>query len=370
MHGNEACCEGAILAGCRLFAGYPITPASEVSEVMARRMPEVGGIYLQMEDELASINLLLGASWGGMKAMTATSGPGLDLMHETIGFAYEAEMPCVIVDVQRGGPSGGQATMGAQGDIMSARYGAHGDTEMIVLTASSAQEALDQTIRAFNLSEKYLTPVFVMTDEIVGHTRENVAIPENPFIFNRVKPEPGENCLPFDADESLNYIPKRNDFGEGAQLMVDQQLHDEYGVRCGHLIDKSAHLIKRLAKKISYNAADIIEYETKETDDAEVIIISYGSVARPALRAMREARAQGGKVGWVKLKTLYPFPKELLADLAKNCKKFVVPEMNLGQMLKEVEWATKLDAVPVTKVGGELHSPDDILAVVKEVLAK
>ena len=323
---------------------------------------------MQMEDELASINLLCGASWGGLKVMTATSGPGLDLMEEGIGYAYETEAPCVIVDVMRGGPGGGQATLGAQGDVMSARYGNHGDNEMIILAASSAQEALDLTIRAFNLSEKYLTPVILLTDEIVGHTRENVVFPDNPEIFNRVKPEPGEDYMPFHATESEGFVPKRLSFGDGAQLMVDAQLHDEYGVRCGHLVDKSAQLIHRLADKVLYNIDDISDYEMKEVEDADAIIISYGSVARPALRAMKDARAEGLKVGWVKLKTVYPFPTQLMKDLAKKCKNFIVPEMNLGRIIKEVEWATKLDATPVTKVGGELHTPKEIYDVVKEVL--
>ena len=368
MHGNEACSEGAIIAGCNLFAGYPITPASEISEVMANRMPQMGAVFMQMEDELASINLLCGASWGGLKVMTGTSGPGLDLMQEGIGFAYETEAPMVIVNVQRGGPGGGQATMGAQGDVMSARYGNHGDTEMIVLAASSAQEALDLTIRAFNLSEKYLMPVILLTDEIVGHTRENVVLPENAEIFNRVKPEPGESYLPFGADESTGFVPKRLSFGEGAQLMVDAQLHDELGVRCGHLVDKSAKLVRRLANKVLYNIDDISDYELRETEDAELIVVSYGSVARPALRAMKEARAEDLKVGWVKLRTVYPFPDKLIRSLAEHCKKFVVPEMNLGRIIKEVEWASKLDAIPVTKIGGELHTPQDILDVIKEAL--
>jgi len=368
IHGNEACVEGAILAGCRLFAGYPITPASEVAEIMANRLPQEKGTFLQMEDELASINALIGASWGGLKAMTATSGPGFSLMQEGIGYAVVSETPCVILDVMRGGPSTGQPTSSAQQDVYQARYGTHGDYEAIVLTPSSAQEALDLTIRAFNLSELFLTPVIVLSDAIIGHTRERVEIPVKVDIVNRQLPLDGVEYVPFDADKTKRWIPYRANFGMGHHIVVDGQLHDGYGNRVGHIPGKSAALVQRLCAKIKDNIDLITDIELRETEDAEVVLVSYGSTSRPALRAMKEARKLGQKVGWVKMKTLFPFPEKELAALSQHVRTFIVPEMNMGKIVNEVARVTKKQTISVPKIGGELHSPDEILKVIQEVL--
>jgi 2-oxoglutarate ferredoxin oxidoreductase subunit alpha len=368
MHGNEACAEGALIAGCKFFAGYPITPATEVAEVMAKRIPKENGVFIQMEDELASINAVIGAAWGGAKSMTATSGPGFSLMQEGIGYAVTTETPCVVVDVMRGGPSTGQPTMSAQQDVYQAKYGSHGDYELIVLVPSSAQEALDMTIRAFNLSEKYLVPVLVLTDEIVGHTRERVVFPTNPEIINRRKPTNGQKYIPFDATKETNYVPDRADFGEGYNILVDGQLHDAFGNRVGHIPADSAALVERLCKKILENVDDILEIEEREIDDADVVIVAYGSSSRPALRAMREARDQGLKVGLVKIKTLFPFPEKRLKEIAAKVNTFVVPEMNLGKIVNEVERVTKKNTISIPKIGGELHTPNEILNVIKEVV--
>jgi 2-oxoglutarate ferredoxin oxidoreductase subunit alpha len=363
IHGNEACVEGALLAGCRFFAGYPITPASEIAEVMAAKLPAAGGVFMQMEDELASISALIGASWGGMKAMTATSGPGFSLMQEGIGYAAESETPCVVVNVMRGGPGTGQPTLSGQQDVYQAKYGSHGDYEPIVLVPSSAQEALDLTVRAFNLSERFLVPVIVLTDEIIGHTREKVAVRLPGELFNRRKPGPGE-YVPHRP--MADQVPLRANFGEGRNMLVDGQFHDEYGNRVGHIPDKSAQQIRHLCDKINGNIATITDLEMRNTEDADIVIVSYGSSARPALRAMKEARTQKLKVGWVKLRTLFPFPDAQLSAIGARA--FVVPEMNMGKIVREVKRATGKLCVSVPKVGGELHTPAEILTALKEAM--
>lgn len=295
IHGNEACVEGAIRAGCRFFAGYPITPASEVAEGMAAKMPAAGGVFIQMEDELASVNSLIGAAWGGLKPMTATSGPGMSLMLEGIGYAAVTETPCVILNVMRGGPSTGQPTSSSQQDVYQAKYGCHGDYEVIVLTPSSAQEAFDLTIRAFDLAERFLVPVIILSDEIVGHTREKVVIPAKVEAVNRRKPLPGQDYIPFRGCQEDDGAFVRANFGEGYNLLVDGQLHDEFGNRIGHLADKSAALVRRLCAKITDNVDMITDLEMRNVEDAELVLVSYGSTSRPALRAMNEARAADRK---------------------------------------------------------------------------
>ncbi|MHC1762534.1 MAG: 2-oxoacid:acceptor oxidoreductase subunit alpha [Negativicutes bacterium] len=368
IHGNEACVEGALIAGCQFFAGYPITPASEVAEIMAKKMPNNKGVFIQMEDELASINALVGAVWGGMKAMTATSGPGFSLMQEGIGYAVVTETPCVILNVMRGGPSTGQPTMSSQHDVYQAKYGSHGDYEIIVLTPASAQEALDLTIRAFNLSEQFLVPVIILTDEIIAHTRERVVLPKAPQIFDRKPPIPGQAYIPFAADNTNRGVPLRANFGTGHNILVDGQLHDGYGNRVGHLAGKSAELVKRLCDKIKDNIDVITDLEMRNVSDAWVIIISYGSTSRPALRAMKDARAQGLNVGWVKIRTLFPFPEKEIRKLAKKVDTFIVPEMNVGKIVNEVARVTQKRVVSIPKLGGELHTPDEILKVIREVI--
>lgn len=367
IHGNEACVEGAIFAGCGFFAGYPITPASEVAEIMAQRLPEVGGAFMQMEDELASINAIIGAAWGGKKTMTATSGPGFSLKQEGIGYAVTTETPCVILNVMRGGPSTGQPTLASQQDVMQARYGSHGDYELIVLTPSSAQEAFDLTVRAFNLSEKYLVPVIILSDEIVGHTRERVVISSSLPVETRKKPEPSIEYLPFRSEPSNGGIPFRANFGEGHAILVDGQLHNESGNRIGHLPDKSAAFVERLCKKITDNVEDIQDFDARWIDDAKVIVLSYGSASRPGLRAVKLAREKGIKAGWIKLKTLFPFPEEYLKSIAGE-KTFIVPELNRGKIARELEHCLLKKVISMPKVGGELHLPMDILQKIEEVV--
>ncbi len=366
IHGNEACVEGAIFAGCGFFAGYPITPASEVAEIMASRLPEAGGVFLQMEDELASMNALIGASWGGLKAMTATSGPGFSLKQEGIGYAVVTETPCVVLNVMRGGPSTGQPTLASQQDVLQAKYGSHGDYELIVLVPSSAQEAFDLTVRAFNLSEKYLVPVIILSDEIVGHTRERVVVSGGASVVGRKKPLPGEPYAPFRGEPSNGGVPYRANFGEGHAILVDGQLHDETGNRIGHLPGPSAALVQRLCGKITDNEEDIRDLDARWTDDADVIVLSYGSAARPGLRAVKMAREKGIRAGWIKLRTLFPFPEDYIRSIAAE-KTFIVPELNVGKIARELERSILRKVISMPKLGGELHAPSEILETIEEV---
>jgi 2-oxoglutarate ferredoxin oxidoreductase subunit alpha len=361
IQGNEACIEGALLAGCRFFAGYPITPASELAEVSAVRMPQVGGVYIQMEDELASVNALVGASWGGMKAMTATSGPGFSLMQEGIGYMAVTQTPGVIINVMRGGPSTGQPTLPSQQDVYQARYGSHGDYEIIVLAPSSAQEALDLTLRAFDLAERYATPVIILSDEIVGHTRERVVLPDAPKTFSRKKPPTDWDYKPYEPVAAEGGVPYRAHFGEGRNILVDGQLHDYMGTRKGHDPAASARCVENICAKIRNNIKEISDYTLYDTEDADKILVAYGSVARAALRAQRDARAAGMKVGMVRLRTLFPFPETLFAELGRKAESFFVPEMSLGRMWRDVKLASGRPAVSLPKIGGEMHTPAEIL---------
>ena len=369
MQGNEACVEGAIASGCRFFAGYPITPASEIAEVMARRLPQVGGTFVQMEDELASICAVIGAVWGGDKACTASSGPGISLMQEAIGFAAVTETPCVIINVMRGGPATGQPTISSQQDIMQAKYGSHGDYEVIALTPSSAQEAYELTVKAFNLAEIYRVPVYVLSDEIVGHTREKVMTGSTDTeIKQRIKPAP-EGYLPFkaNADGLLEGMPA---FNQGYKLLVDGQLHDEAGNRAGHKPEESARLVERLCRKITDHVRELTDVELIETEDADVIVVCYGSSSRPALEAVQNARAQGIKAGIMRLRVLFPFPDYLVREMAEGTNDFLVPEMNIGKLVKEVERASagKAKVRSFPKLGGVLHTPEEIFSVIEELI--
>jgi 2-oxoglutarate ferredoxin oxidoreductase subunit alpha len=364
MQGNEACYEAAIAAGCRFFTGYPITPATEIAEGMARKLPQVGGVFMQMEDEIASVVALMGASWGGWKAMTATSGPGFCLMQEGIGLLAITETPSVIVNVQRGGPCSGQATEPSQGDVFQARYGSNGDYAIIALAPSTSQEMYDLTIRAFNLSEKYRVPTFILADEIVGHTREKVFIPDELEIINRKKPTvPKEEFFTFKPD--ADGIPPMPAFNDGYKVCVLSQLHDEKGFRANPKV--GAALIQRLNDKIEKNVDDIVQVEDRYMDDAEVAVISYGAVARSALRAVINAREAGLKVGWFKLKTLWPFPAKEVRAIAGRVKKILVPEMNIGRMVLEVERvsAGKCEVHSLPKLGGRCHTPHEIYKAIK-----
>ncbi|NLN49766.1 MAG: 2-oxoacid:acceptor oxidoreductase subunit alpha [Clostridiales bacterium] len=370
MQGNEACVEGAIVAGMRFFAGYPITPSTEIAEISSERLPQIGGKFIQMEDEIASMAATIGASLTGLKSMTATSGPGFSLKQENIGYAAIAEVPCVIVNVQRGGPSTGLPTSPAQGEIMQSRWGTHGDHPIIVLSPSSVRETFDVTIKAFNLSEKYRVPVIILTDEIIGHMREKVVLPDTSKIeiINRKKPEvKKKEYLPFKPDENL--VPPMANYGEGYRFHVTGLIHDETGFPSGSpkVADK---LTRRLCAKIEDNKDDIIEWEEKNTEDADIIILSVGSIARTSNEAMKMMREKGYKVGTFRPITVWPFPEKRLEELSKKVKTIIVAEMNLGQLSYEVERICKCNSKieKVNKVSGEMITPDEIIAKIEEVL--
>jgi len=367
MSGDVACAEGALAAGCRFFAGYPITPATEIAEHIAARMPKVGGIYIQMEDEIASIAAVIGASYAGLKAMTATSGPGFSLMQENIGLAAMTEAPCVIVDVMRGGPSTGQPTLPGQQDVMQAKWGSHGDYEIIALAPSSAQEMFDLTVEAFNLAETYRVPTLVMADEVVAHMWERVVIPpaEEIKIVNRKKPNtPPEKYLPFMPDDDL--IPPMACFGEGYRFHATGLTHDEHGYPRTQVSEAQTKLVQRLCDKIRKNVDKIVRVEEAMLEDAEVVVVAYGIVARAALSAVRKAREQGIKAGLLRLITLWPFPEKHVAKAAERAKAIIVPEMNCGQMVQEVERAAKTTPTyHVSKLGEEPHTPMEILEAIR-----
>jgi len=358
--GNEACAEAAIAAGCRFFAGYPITPASEIAEHLSKRLPQVGGIAIQMEDELASISAVIGASWTGAKTMTATSGPGFSLMQEGIGYAFLTETPCVIVDVQRAGPSTGQATKCGQGDVMQSRWGTHGDYSSIVLSPNSVQEMFELTIKAFNLAEKYRTPVILLADEIVAHMRERIIVPssESIEIINRRKPKPGEKAF-FGLEE----IPPMPSVGEGFNVAVTGSTHNEYGIR--FTADPIVHrqLVERLNNKIQKHAEEIAEVETYKIDDCQIGIVSFGCTSRAIYEAVENAEAKGIKVGYARLKTIWPFPEKAVRQLVETAKKVIVPEMNLRQIFYEVQRVANglSEVIPLNKIGGEeLITPEEL----------
>ena len=372
INGDEACAEGALAVGCRFFGGYPITPATEVAETMARRLPSVGGIYIQMEDEIASIAAVLGAAWGGAKAMTSTSGPGFSLMMENIGLGVITETPCVIVNIQRGGPSTGLPTLCSQGDMMQARWGSHGHYEIIAISPSSPQEMFNFTIKAFNLAETFRIPVLVMADEVVGHTVERVTIPdaEEIQVVNRKKPkEPPETYFPYKTDSSL--IPVLPDAGEGYRIHITGLTHDKRGYP-GMDAETQETMVTRLIQKIRKNIDQILDYEEYFLGGAEIVIVTYGSSVRPALRAMRNLRVSGVQVGLLKLNTIWPFAEDLIRKLAKQIKAFVVPEVNFGQIALEVERCSSGQAIThlIPHAGGGIHTPQQIIAGVKEALRK
>ncbi len=359
--GNEACAEAAIYAGCRFFAGYPITPASEIAEHLAKRLPEVNGVYVQMEDEIASMAAVIGASWAGVKSMTATSGPGFSLMQENISYAYMTETPCVVVDVQRSGPSTGQATMPSQQDVYQARYGAHGDYESIVLCPWSVQETFYLTVRAFNLSEKFRVPVILLSDEVIGHMRENFLLPSEGEVevIDRIKPERDLHFEPFGAKDP-SMVPPMPSFGEGYRLLVTGSAHRENGVR-DYTPSVHQKLLERITKKILNRKEEIVEIETRYVDDAKTILVCYGSVARPALGAVELARKHGLKVGMIRLKTLWPFPDDEIAGTCEEVEKIYVPEMNMGKIVREVKRCVgNVEVTSIPKVGGVIHGVKEI----------
>ncbi|MFQ6131486.1 MAG: 2-oxoacid:acceptor oxidoreductase subunit alpha [Armatimonadota bacterium] len=366
VQGNEACADAAVAAGVRFFAGYPITPSSEIAERMALLLPRVGGKFIQMEDELGSMAAVVGASLCGVKSMTATSGPGFSLKQENIGFAILAEVPCVVVNVQRGGPSTGLPTSPSQADVMQARWGTHGDHPAISLAPSSVADMFELTVRAVNLAERFRTPVFLMADEVVAHMRERLAIPETVETVDRVKASgPPEDYLPYQPDpETL--VPPAADFGEGYRFHVTGLIHDETGFPASGA-QVTGPLLERLRDKVEGYRDEIIEVEGYHLDDADVGVISYGSTARVALRSVRDARRRGIRAGLLDLKTLWPFPEEQVGEVCSQADVVVVPEMNLGQMSLEVERVAhgRCEVVSYGRSTGELLKPGEILAALE-----
>jgi len=363
--------EGALRAGCRFFAGYPITPATEISEILSVKLPQVDGTFIQMEDEIASLGAVIGASLAGVKAMTATSGPGFSLMQENLGFAIISEVPCVIVDVMRGGPSTGLPTMPSQSDVMQARWGTHGDHPIIVLSASTVRECYDMTIKAFNFSEKFRTPVILLIDEVVGHMREKMVLDDRGGveIFDRIRPTmPPEWYIPY--EDTPGGIPPMANFGDGYRYHVTGLTHDIRGFPTSRP-DEIGPFISRLHRKISQHFSEIQIAEFYETEDAEITMIAYGCVARSAKRAMILAREKGLKVGLLKLMTVWPFMRSAVEKILQTSKYLLIPEMNMGQISREVKRVSRDTARVFTlnKVDGTIITPDELLDRIQEVMA-
>jgi len=370
LDGDFAIAEGALAAGCRFFAGYPITPSTETAERFAERIPFVGGVFIQMEDEIASITALIGAAWAGQKALTVTSGPGFSLMMENIGLACMQETPLVIANVQRGGPSTGLPTLTGQQDMMQVRWGSHGDFRIIALSPDSPQECFDLAIHAFNLSELYRVPVFIMTDECVGHMHEKVVIPpadQIEIVERKWYTGPKDKYLPYKPD--TDQVPFMIKAGDGYRFHTTGLTHDERGYP---VINAECQdwCVRHLCDKIDKNADKIIKFEEDQTNAAEVLVISYGITSRVAVKAVQDARHQGIKVGTLRLVTVWPFPEKRVLELAGKVKAIVVPEINLGQVVKEVERtvAGRTKVVSVPHCGGWVHDPEDILKAIKEAV--
>jgi 2-oxoglutarate ferredoxin oxidoreductase subunit alpha len=380
MLGDHAAAEGAILAGCRFFAGYPITPATEIAERMSVRLPQVDGVYIQMEDELASMNAILGASWAGAKSMTATSGPGFSLMMENLGLGIMLETPCVLVNVQRGGPSTGLPTLVGQQDMMQARWGSHGDYEIIALSPTSPQELFDLTIRAFNLAEKYRTPVLVMTDAEVGHMTEKVVIPppEDVEIIERpqvrkgdVEPDHFRIYRDSPTGNGDGYVSPMAVAGEGYRIHVTGLTHDERGYP-GMNAQTQEWNLSRLINKIRAHRDEIIQVEEQDLDDAEVVVVSYGISARTSLWPIELARREGIRAGYLRLITVWPFPEERIRKLAKGVRAFVVPEINMGQIIREVERCAtgQAQVFGANRAGGDILEPHHVLDAIRQAAGK
>jgi 2-oxoglutarate ferredoxin oxidoreductase subunit alpha len=370
LDGDHACSEGAIAAGCRFLAGYPITPSTEVAERVSERFPEVGGIFIQMEDEMGSMAAVVGAAWGGVKALTVTSGPGFSLMQENIGLAVMLETPCVVINVQRGGPSTGLPTLPGQSDMMQARWGSHGDYEIIAVSPNSPQECFEMVIKAVNLSEKYRVPVMVMTDECVGHMTEKVVIPpadEIEIYPRRYTKLPPEEYLPFKAGKDM--IPEMVKAGDGYKIHVTGLTHDEKGYPVMGW-ETQEKLVRRLVEKIRLHADELEDIEETNMEDAEVVIFSYGISSRVCIPALQRARKEGIKAGLLRPIICWPFPEKKIRELADKVKAIVVVEMNYGQLFYEVERCacgrSKVSLVP--HGGGWVHNPEDIYKAIKEAV--
>lgn len=362
VQGDTACVYGSLLAGCSFFAGYPITPATEIAEHMSKLLPKAGGIYMQMEDEIASLSSVIGAVWAGAKAMTATSGPGFSLMMENIGYAIMTETPCVIVDVQRSGPSTGQATKPAQGDVMQSRWGTHGDHDIIALSPSTVQECFELSIESFNLAERYRTPVILLLDGELAQLREKLTIPDQNDISIQKR----------NIDQSTDHVfggssvPTMIEFGMKKAVHVTGSTHVENGMRDIETQKTHAALTHHLTDKIANNRDVISKTEESFLQDATEVIISYGSSARPSYGAMLRERSKGRNIGFIRLITLWPFPEKLISGLDKQVERIFVPEMNLGQVSREVERFTGAEVISIPKIGGIPHSIDDITSVIEE----
>jgi len=370
LDGDHACCEGTLAAGARFSAGYPITPSTEVVERFASRIPTVGGIFIQMEDELASSIAIQGAVWGGAKAFTVTSGPGFSLMMEHLGYAAMTETPCVFVNVQRGGPSTGLPTLPAQADMMQAKWGSHGDYGIIALCPNSPQECFDLAITAFNLSEEFRVPVVLMLDECVGHMTEKVVIPEAeriPVTPRRYTRLPPQEYRPYEAREDL--VPDMVRAGEGYRFHITGLTHDERGYPSMN-VETQDRMVRRLQDKLKPMANGRALCETENLEDAEVVVVSYGITSRVAQRALQLARARGIRAGKFRIISAWPFPEQRIAGLAGRVKAFVVPELNLGQMVHEVARAAagKAKVLPVSHAGGGVHAPEAILKAIVEAV--
>jgi 2-oxoglutarate ferredoxin oxidoreductase subunit alpha len=368
MTGDVACAEGALAAGCRFFGGYPITPATEIAEHISGRLPEVGGTFIQMEDEIAAIGSVIGASCAGVKSMTATSGPGFSLMMENLGLAICTETPCVLVNVQRAGPSTGLPTQGAQGDMMQARWGSHGHYEIIALAPSSPQEIFYQTIDAFNLSETYRVPVLIMSDEMIGHLSERVVIPDAKAIQTVSRPRPKgrkDRFNPYEAGP--NGVAPMAAAGEGYHIHVTGLTHDQRGYPV-MTVEAQEWMMNQLVGKIRRHLDDIIRTEAYRLEDADIVIVSYGVSARTSLAAVDEARDQGIRAGLLRLITVWPFAEDQIRELAKRVKGFVTVELNLGQIHLEVERcaAGRVPSFLVGHPGGTIIPPDHVIQALKE----
>jgi 2-oxoglutarate ferredoxin oxidoreductase subunit alpha len=374
IQGDMAVAYGGLLAGVGFFGGYPITPASEVAEGMARLLPRCKGTFIQMEDEIASIAAVIGAAWGGTKSMTATSGPGFSLMMENYGFAIMTETPCVIANVQRTGPSTGQPTLGAQGDMMQVRWGSHGDMEAIALCPSTVQECMDMTIEAFNLSEYYRHPVCLMTDGEVGHLREKVVIPDEDemTLVERVEATVDkEDFIPFSNSQTRDSkVPDFPTFGSGYHTYVTGLTHNIKGFPATDKQKDHEELVTRLLSKITDDREKLVNVEEVELDDAEIAIVTFGASARPAESAVEIARSKGIKAGMFRMKTVWPFPRQQIYDLSKKVNTIIVPEMSMGQIYHVVkEWAAKdCNIVLSPKIGGEMHLPMELFTILEEYI--
>ena len=368
MHGDDACAEGAIAAGCTFFGGYPITPSTEVAERLARRLPQVGGVFIQMEDELGSFASVIGASAAGARAMTATSGPGLSLMMENLGLSVMMEIPCVLVDIQRGSPSTGLPTQAGQSDVMQVRWGSHGDYALVAYCPWSPQEMFDLTVRSFNIADRYRIPVILLSDEVIGHMVERVIIPDAAEIprWPRKRPTvpPNGEFMPFLADPH-DFVPPMAYAGEGYNVHFTGLTHDAMGYPA---MTSGAHeeLVNRLIQKVRINREDILLHEGYYLDDAEIIVISYGCTARSARRAIRLARREGIAAGLFRPISLWPFPEDQVKDLAQQAKHIIVAELNLGQIRLEVERLVRRPVMGVHHAGGAMISPEPIYSRIQE----